>query len=464
MVLTVLMSCRGGPSTPYAPVYNLPVPSTVSNTVPVTVGANGIPNGVFTSVTVCTPAVYPVGQDPNIGGPPPAPVCQTINNILVDTASVGLRLVDNGEFSQVPYVADRSNHPVLECVQFADFSYVWGPVVLGTVQMAGETAAQVPMESVAPNTGIPIQVIATPYDQANGFEGGLVSVPAAPTSCLSSPLTGGLPNDVNSLQNLGINGILGVGTFLQDCGADCASSTPPNQYFVCPAGDCSAVSVPQNLQVWNPVAAFAYDNDGLMLSLPEVFPLNGSQALTGSLTFGIDTQSDNTLGGGMFALDAYGNFPQVTFTYQQPTLSYPTVLVSYMSPQNGSYIDTGSPAIYFSDAQTLGIPECLSASSEPLSFYCPPEALSGFSATVFGTNQSKYTFTWNLLNAQALLKNGNSVFNTLGGDSGVDASTDFVDLGLPFFLGRSTFVGFAGTTIEYPQGQVNTYSNGYWAF
>ncbi len=75
------------------------------------------------------------------------------------------------------------------------------------------------------------------------------------------------------------------------------------------------------------------------------------------------------------------------------------------------------------------------------------------------------SFFWNVENGITLLNSGNSVFATLGGDSGIDDSTDYVDFGLPFFLGRTVFVGFAGTTIAYPQ-ETNpiTYANGFWAF
>src|SRR5208283_1919472 len=125
MLLMVLTSCGGG-SGIYIPQYNLPAKSTVNNTVQVTVGVTwpgsggsptGYQNGLFTSVTVCRPDILPVGQNPP-GGPPPPPTCQTIPNILVDTGSVGLRLLENAAVDELnlPYVADSNNNPVQECV------------------------------------------------------------------------------------------------------------------------------------------------------------------------------------------------------------------------------------------------------------------------------------------------------------------------------------------------------------
>jgi hypothetical protein len=55
-----------------------------------------------------------------------------------------------------------------------------------------------------------------------------------------------------------------------------------------------------------------------------------------------------------------------------------------------------------------------------------------------------------------LFNTGNAAINDMGGDSGSGPATDYVDLGLPFFLGRQVFVGIAGSNSSYP--------NGFWAF
>jgi len=452
--LMTLTSCGGGST---GSIDNQDERPNINNVATVKVGTNsaGFPNGLFTSVTVCGPTIRPVGQNPP-DGPPSAPTCQTIDNILVDTNSVGLRLIETPAVDSLtlPVVTDSSNNTLQECVQFPDFTYVWGPVARATVQIAGETAAQVPLEGETAKTGIPIQIITSP----------LYLSTAAPASCLASPPAGGMPIAADTLQTLGAAGILGVGSFLQDCGSACASITPPSQYYTCPSKVCSLAAVPQNLQVWNPVAAFAYDHNGLSLTLPSASG-GGSDSITGSLIFGIGTTTNNALGSAeIFAIDAYGNFPQVTLYVPNSDENLPPIpLVNYLSPQNGSYLDTASPAIYFSDAQSLSIPECLDSGSKALGLYCPA-FVTNYSADVYGTNNAKVNVSWNVDNAATLLKGGSSVLNALGGDSGIGVSTDYVDLGLPFFLGRTIFVGFAGSTTLSLQSQVITYPNGYWAF
>src|SRR5208337_5128055 len=97
-------------------------------------------------------------------------------------------------------------------------------------------------------SSVPIQVIGdTTY-----------TVPAA--SCLSL----GPGPSLDTVAALGANGILGVGTSIQDCGLNCAGGQTFSAYpyYVCPKNVCTPVAVPLVKQVSNPVAFFTKDNNG----------------------------------------------------------------------------------------------------------------------------------------------------------------------------------------------------------
>ena len=255
-----------------------------------------------------------------------------------------------------------------------------------------------------------------------------------PSSCAS----GGGP-DENTVAALGANGILGIGVFKQDCGSGCtsASSSVVPWYYLCPNGVCQVTTVPLSLQLQNPVWTFPQDNNGVLISLPSV-PDTGAPTVSGSLIFGIGTQSDNALGSAqIYTTDASGNF-QTTYNN-----------VAY----NNSFIDSGSNALYFLDSATLGIPECPNYAG----WYCPATPTS-YTMTNSGLNGTSGPVTLNVANAEALfLANGgqNAAFNNLAGDSGTDISSDYFDFGLPFFYGRSVFVGIENMT--GPSGVVGPY-------
>jgi phage gpG-like protein len=67
-----------------------------------------------------------------------------------------------------------------------------------------------------------------------------------------------------------------------------------------------------------------------------------------------------------------------------------------------------------------------------------------------------------LANADLLFGNNPSyaAFPNLGGASGTGHSTDYFDLGLPFFFGRTVYVGIGGKTV--PNSVSAPY--GYFAF
>jgi len=366
-------------------------PTPVNNTQPVQVGPGPTGtdvNQLLTSVTICLPGTTN---------------CQTISNVLVDTGSSGLRLLASAVTLTLPRASDSSGNPLGNCAAFASETYAWGPVATADVQLAGEIASSVPVQLIG----------------VSGF-------PAVPAACDTggAALTAAL---------LGAEGILGIGVFRQDCGNGCAAAGAqlPGIYFNCPGSGCVAAAVPLQQQIQNPVWLFPQDNNGVVISLPAL-SASGGQSVSGSLTFGIGTQSNNALSGvQVYTTDTNGDF-SVTFNG-----------VNYA----GSFVDSGSNGLFFRNAAALGIPLC----SDNPSFYCP---LSTFntSAIATGASGASNTIVLSIANADQLFASGNRAFNDLGGP----AAAGF-DLGLPFFYGRPVYVAI--------QGQSTTAGAGpYWAF
>jgi hypothetical protein len=405
-----IVACGGSSSTP------TPTPTPVANTVTAEVNAgpaNNSTNMLFVTVTVCLPGTT---------------TCTDIPNVQVDTMSEGLRVLSTalGTLgSSLPTIQDSSSNVLQECIQFADTTYIWGPVATADVTMAGEKASSVP-----------IQVINNPA----AFD--------VPSSCLTLGNPGPQGN-LNTVATLGANGIIGLGNFAQDCGGACtsASSNPPPYYFVCPQNVCSIPAVPLNDQLWNPVALFAADNNGVMITMPAIDP-GGATTASGSLIFGVGTQTDNALGSAtLYATDTGGD---IRSSYGG--ISYP------------AFFDTGSTGIYFLDYATLGITECTDTYGNPTGFYCPASPVNYTVTNTDGNgNGTTGSATFTIANADTLFSNGNSsffAFNDLGGDSGSGPSSDSVDFGMPFFYGRNVFIGIEGTTV--PNGV--SAPNGYFAY
>jgi hypothetical protein len=406
-------------------------------------------NDITTTVTVCAP-----GSTTN---------CATIPNVLVDTGSVGLRVLSSALGSvTLPSVNDPSTgHPFYECVQYGDLSYTWGPVESATVEVGGETASQLP--GTTANSGVPIQVISsdvTPPEDV--YSGPSSTYGTIYNPCLTLPnsddseLSGGANDD--TVAALGANGILGIGTFAQDCGSDCTSlSTTSAQYLVCSGGTCGLEAISATDQVSNPVTAFPVDNNGVLITLPST-PAAGQATVTGTLTFGIGTESNNAITTQkVYELDQYGNFASSTYNGVQYT----------SSNSGGTFIDSGSNALMVSDETTLDTSDCL-VSGYDIGLYCPSSPPLNISLQLVGSNSTSTTVTLSIGNALDLFAANTSyaAFNDLGEASCVPttaspctSSTDEWDLGLPFFFGRPIFVGIAGATTGTP-----TEPNGYWAF
>ena len=414
MGLTLLAGCGSGSST--TPTTTTPTP--VANTLPVTVNAgpaNNAVNFAYVSVRVCNP-----------GG---TTHCVTIPDVQVDTGSSGLRILASapGVSSLNLTPVTGSGNPVYECVQYADGTYLWGPVMQAAVSMAGENA-----------TNVPIQII-----DSN----------AAPTnvSSVCNPLGGSTVGTSTALQ---ANGILGIGTAQQDCGILCSASPVLPYYWLCSSSTVctSAAAVPTAAQVSNPVAFFNGDNNGVMLAMNALGSTSGAASATGLLTFGIGTQTDNALG----SANVYplGLWPSGSFA------GYYALKSTYNNVPYPAFMDSASPITYFLDPTAIAVPGC---SGTYTNYYCP-SSITNFIVSNTGYQGTAVNASIAVGNAQTLLSNSSlTAFSNLAGISGTGPSNDFVEFGLPFFYGKTIYAGIAGESV--PSGVPPSAAElGYYAF
>lgn len=366
-------------------------------------------NGAFGSATLCVPG--------STGS------CVTVNNLLIDTGSTGLRILQSAIGSlSLPTVNASNGSAAYDCVNFVDGSYLWGPVLQADVTLGGETANK-----------LPVQIISS-------------SDADIPNSCSD----GGA--NANTVANLGANGILGVGSEPTDCYYEGASvcdpsyglSSPPYPaYYTCSGGTCSPAFIGVADQVANPVVLFPTDNNGVIVELPSV---SGSAATaTGSLVFGIGTETNNQLSGSAtiftltcddFTTEFGGN------TYGPDVPGNPTPCTG-----PGSFIDSGSNGLYFPDA--TGIPVCPAESpvGDISSFYCPSstESLSG---TNYGANGTSKTTSFSVANAETLFTSTSTGSDAaLSGLAGENPAGYGFDWGLPFFYGVNVYSSIDGQNV-----------------
>ncbi len=390
----------------------------VNNTLPIVVDAGpaGLQstyvNGAFASVTICVPGTTS---------------CQTIDHLLVDTGSSGVRVLDSVLTLSLPQQKDSSGNVIGECAEFADGNS-WGYVAEASIQMVGEQATSVPGASF---TGVPVQVIGTSV------------LSNEPQACANGA------TEENDLQSLGANGILGVGLFKQDCGTYCASTVDPNYpfYYSCSGATCTQTTLAVTNQVANPVWLFPQDNNGVLVQLPSVPPGTGAADPAGSLIFGIDTQTDNAIGSATFyTTTTDGSFSQVQFNGQ----TYTDNCQSSNQNANCSFLDSGSNALFILDASTLGVTAC---SGTNAGFYCQNPTKS-FTATNTGANNASGQVSFSIGDADILFNdNPNSTaFVELGG-----ANPGGFDYGLPFFYGKSVFTVIENQTTTKGTGPAWAY-------
>ena len=328
------------------------------------------------SVTLCIPGTT---------------TCQPVDNILLDTGSVGLRISHRALSLALSPVTDNGSE-VDECYPFSSGS-VFGPVVSADVVLGGEPAVTVDVQ-VSNDT-----------------------LPAPSSSC----------TNISSVTSGGVNGILGIGyPFAPYDGG---------LYYLCPSSGCSSgtsqISCSNSLtgsfpcQVANPVFSFPSDNNGILLSLPSLSSGGAPAPVYGTLTFGLNTQNDNSLSG----LTIYGISASNSCGSNDSYLE-----ASFTGGTSGScgFLDSGSNGLFFG---TTTFNVC----NNNTSWYCPSPSPASISLTLTGANNTTGSFALSVLSESTIANTNNIAWNDLAGPYG---NTNTFDAGLPFFFGRTVAVGY----------------------
>lgn len=363
-----------------------PPPAPVAdNTVPISVNFDDtvgrVVNMPYVSVTFCVPGKQGASQ------------CATVDHMLLDTGSVGVRVVATAlgaAFSgKLPMQTGASNDttnkaPIAQCALFAS-GYTWGSTRAADVTIGKKTAS-----------GIPVQVI-----------GDSTYAAWVPNDCTSRG------RGMNTIADLGANGIVGIGHLAHDY-PEAAQSPQVANYYYCPTPwSCTTASVPLDKQTANPVPAFATDNNGTIIRLPAL-PSTGQASVTGELVFGIGTRDNNALPTKptFLAVSERGIF----------TTSYNTRMMA-------SAIDSGSNGLFFTDA-TLPVQDGWFA----------PATTRSLSATAYSnTGNAQSTIAFSIANASTLFDLGYAAHDNLGAPL-----TSMFLWGLPFFYGRSVYTALSG--------------------
>ncbi len=256
-------------------------------------------DGAFTSVTVCAP-----GSTTS---------CQTISGILVDTGSSGLRILSSALTISLPQQTASNGNPIVECLPFVD-GITWGPVQTADMTIAGEQAKSLPIQVIGSSNFLDrYRMLAQVLGRLK-----MIFQLWVPTA----------------FWELGL--MRKIAAWL----ARVSGGSNPGLYYACPATGCEVTAESLSKQVQNPIVLFPTDNNGVIIELPSV---TGAEAsVSGSMIFGIGTQSNNELGSAtVYTVDpSSGNF---------------TTVFNNVTYENAGFLDTGSNAHLFPEFKHHGI-------------------------------------------------------------------------------------------------------------
>jgi len=388
---------------------------------PQTFGTNT--NLLYATVKVCTPG--------------DATQCDTIDHVIVDTGSVGLRVLASKIVRAVLPPIQLSTNPApiqnaWECFPFV-IGGLWGANVAADIVLGTQRTTSPP---------VAIQLIDD------------LGVLKATDNCNSIVNSTALKSNIlNSAGSLGANGILGIGSTNLDCGLDCKSARYQDRphnittgssvlYYQCPQGTrdptaCSLAPMDTPFQVSNPVSAMSADfSAGVVLVMPAIPDGQpGAATASGELILGVGTRTNNTvptgvrkvlLGVGM-ALNP-DSYLSITTRFNGMTFA-------------NSYLDTGTNALFFYDPSI--------ATCQNSTWYCPlskmnvEALLSDGDGPVPPLLVDTVAVPFQIGNFEALSSTNNTAFNNAVGyvpmSSGAPDTTTFA-WGMPFFYGKKVYM------------------------
>ncbi len=368
LLLISLVACSNGRS----------VSTPTNNTVPLVVdaGYNGqATNRAFISIQICQPGTNN---------------CQTLDYVVVDTGSVGLN-IDGSQLNLALPSVDYSNNPIYRCAQYGS-GYNFGPMQTADIRIAGEVAANFPI-TIFQNSGPASCSNGSPVVTLNDVVGGAKAIMGL-----------GVINPSNSLMYPGL--------------------------YSCINNNCNPLGTNINITtplVRNVVSTFATDNNGVIFNLPAVRAATNTP-ITGTLTFGINTQADNMA-------------PQSAHTVKaNPVLFANNVpLVGYFSANNGAsttpaIFDSGTPSVQF---YSPNITQCTGAFT---GIYCPNPSPTNWTSTISSYNGSEnFPITMSIVDYSSLA----TIPAILPGLGQVQTANSFTSYGLTFFYGKTIYARFA---------------------
>jgi hypothetical protein len=203
--------------------------------------------------------------------------------------------------------------------------------------------------------------------------------------------------------------------------------------------NCQPTTATLAQQVANPIPGFATDNNGYIIAINAVTATAGSSmAVTGTMTFGIGTQSNNALG----SATKYNADPE-----SEPGV----VQTTWNGTAYTSVFDTGSSAYYFANTSNPAIALCAAPYNQ---LYCPggANAVANSPGTTLSLNATLQDYSSDASPTQSLAF---SVTNPLTNYTGSTIASDNIGgtvvfnyfiWGMPYFYGHKTYFGIADIT------------------